>query len=65
MMQKVRGLVSALITLREFFHFSFSFPLRYYFYSVDFPFLSPILGRKNDLTLGQVCHESVLISVVT
>merc|ERR1712035_206664 len=29
--------------------FSFSFPLRYFFCCSAVPFLSPVLGRKNDL----------------
>ena len=33
MMQKVRGLVSALWGFNDLFHFSFSVPLRYFFYS--------------------------------
>lgn len=52
MMQKVRGVGSASLSFTEFFHFSFSVPLRYLFYSSTHPFLSPILGRKNDLIKG-------------
>lgn len=49
MMQKVRGLISACLYLTGLFHFFFSVPLRYFFYSSNVPFLSPILGGKNGL----------------
>lgn len=32
MMQKVRGLISALLCFNDLFHFSFSVPLRYFIY---------------------------------
>ena len=39
-----------------FFHFSFNFPLRYYFYCSVFPFSSPVLRGVNDLIcVGLFC----------
>lgn len=49
MMQKVRVLISALLSFTGLFHLFFSFPLRYFFYCSGFPFLSPGLRWKNGL----------------
>lgn len=46
-MQKVRGLISAFLDFTELFHFSFSFPLRYFLYRAEmFLFCRPYLGGK-------------------
>lgn len=49
MMQKVQVRISASSGFTGLFHFSFSVPLRYFLCCSVVPFLSPILGGKNDL----------------
>lgn len=51
MMQKVQGLIFAFLNFTELFHFSFSVPLRYYFYCSGVPVLSLVLRGKNGLIL--------------
>lgn len=46
MMQKVRGCVSAFLGFTGLFHFSFSFPLRYFLYRAWLLFRRPYLGGK-------------------
>uniref|UniRef100_A0A0E9UNU2 Uncharacterized protein n=1 Tax=Anguilla anguilla TaxID=7936 RepID=A0A0E9UNU2_ANGAN len=57
MMQKVRVLVSAFFVLYGLFHFSFSFPLRYFFYcaiSLSFSINAEYGGRMFYFMLGCV-----------
>lgn len=60
MMQKVRGLISAFLYFTGLFHYSFSVPLRYFFYSSVCPFLSPVLRWKNDLVSVFGCVFGVI-----